>query len=832
MYLRRSVLYRILIACLGCALVFTAPTLAQGELAPPEITGEVVYVPFSVTIALDGDLSDWAGVPVQTVNRGTALSADPAENGAFDFRVAADTERFYIAMTMRDKTIVTGQHGRDYWNEDSLEFYLNLSGDLMRTGYGDGVFQININPGDIGLTDPAAVNATGVRAAASSVRAIVFATEDGWGFEAAVPLAPWIIPAHGVEIGFQAHANGSSGGDRNVKLIWSLADTNDQSWTNPSVFGRALFFEIGREDIPQPSARVEVALEPPPILAINQVGYLPEAVKRAALVSDIDRRLAWSLVDLETNQMVAAGLTEPAFIDPATGHQLHVADFSAVTAPGRYTLRIDSVISPPFVIAEAAYNPLASDALWYFTLNRSGIELKADFAADWARPAGHLSDSAVTCYAGTDADGRRWDGCDYTLDASRGWYDAGDLGKYVVNGGITVWTLLNLYERQPDLFPDGSLRLPERGNGIPDLLDEVRWELEFMLGMQVPEGEPLAGMAHHKLHGLQWDDLPGVPPTTVDNNNPSEARYLMPPTTAATLNLAAAAAQCARVYRTWDAAFADRCLSAAERAWDAARAHPAEFIGNTPGNGGGNYGDVNVSDEFFWAAAELYVTTGEAEYVDALRESPYWEQFGPPGEPTSFYWAETAGLGTITLTTTSNDLTAEEIDHLRALIIEAADRYLAESATQGYRVPLDETGYWWGSNSMVLNNAIVLARAYDFTGDQEYLDGVLAALHYLLGHNGLGVSFIAGYGARPMQHPHHRFWANDPALGYPPPPPGALSGGPNAEPVDPPGMAPEILARPIPLRYVDDIESYSTNEVAINWNAPLAWIAAFLLNAA
>ncbi|MCQ3931413.1 MAG: hypothetical protein DPW16_13230 [Chloroflexi bacterium] len=228
-------------------------------LAPAEIPGEALYIPFPVAITLDGDLSDWAGVPVSVVDRGPSPSANPAENGSFTVAVAADGDNLYIAMTMPDQNIITGQHGSEYWNEDSLEFYLNLSGDLATRTYGDTIFQVNINAGNIGNTDPAAIIVSGVNGSKAPVQAFVFKTADGWGFEAQVALNGLITPSHGLEIGFQAHANGASSADRDVKLIWSNADKGDNSWQNPSVFGRGIFFEVGSTDIPTPAIPEEPA---------------------------------------------------------------------------------------------------------------------------------------------------------------------------------------------------------------------------------------------------------------------------------------------------------------------------------------------------------------------------------------------------------------------------------------------------------------------------------------------------------------------------------------------------------------------------------------------
>lgn len=249
---------------LFCLLLMPSapPTLFSQDdgdlLAPPEITGAAVYIPFPVNITVDGDLRDWTGVPMQVVDRGPYTSGDPTDNGSFTFAVAADATNFYITMSMPDKNIIGGQHGREFWNEDSLEFYFNVSGDLGSRIYKDGIFQVNINAGDLGNSDPTALTLTGVRSDTLSVQGLVFSTPDGWAFEALVPLeALGITPTHGLEIGFQAQANGATVKDRDSKLIWSLADTGDISWQNPGVFGRGLFFEIGRTDIPHMSVLVE-----------------------------------------------------------------------------------------------------------------------------------------------------------------------------------------------------------------------------------------------------------------------------------------------------------------------------------------------------------------------------------------------------------------------------------------------------------------------------------------------------------------------------------------------------------------------------------------------
>ena len=221
---------------------------SKTPLSPPEVTGNAVYIPFPVKITLDGKLDDWVGVPLTKVDRGPMTSQDPAEDGSFTFGVAADDSNLYVLMLVPDKNIVTHRHGTDFWNEDSGEFYVNQSGNLAAKQYGDGIYQVNINPGDLGKTDPGALTLTGINVKNSQAKGIVFKTPDGWGFEASVPLTQ--KPQHGGVIGFQAHLNGASQNDRNVKLIWSLADKSDSSYQNPSVFGEGIFFQVGRTDVP------------------------------------------------------------------------------------------------------------------------------------------------------------------------------------------------------------------------------------------------------------------------------------------------------------------------------------------------------------------------------------------------------------------------------------------------------------------------------------------------------------------------------------------------------------------------------------------------------
>jgi endoglucanase len=576
---------------------------------------------------------------------------------------------------------------------------------------------------------------------------------------------------------------------------------------------------------------VEAPPAPVPQILVNQVGYFPTLAKLAVLKSAEATPVGFELLDA-TGGVVFSGKTTVHGVDVASGDAVHQIDFSAYTRPGkRYKLRVAKEESHPFDIRWDLYNKLKYDALAYFYHNRSGIAIEMPYAGDskWTRPAGHVGDKSIPC--APDAN------CSYSLDVSGGWYDAGDHGKYVVNGGVSVFTLLDQYERAKFLgkssgdFADGRMNIPENKNGVPDILDEARWELEFELRMQVPEGQPLAGMAHHKIHDKEWTAL-----ATAPDKDPVP-RFLRPVSTAATLNLAANAAQCARIWKGIDAKFSSRCLAAAERAWAAAMAHPAMLAPASDTIGGGPYEDNDVSDEFYWAAAELFVTTGKDVYKAFVMSSPHYKLVSSAstagtGQGDAMTWQSTAALGTISLAVVPNALPASEAQALRSAIVKRADAYLAIQASEGYLVPFRPAevakGYPWGSNSSIANNAVVLGLAFDLTKDKKYLNGVVEAMDYLLGRNPLDQSFITGYGSRPLSNPHHRFWAHQANPAFPSAPPGVLSGGPNSGLQDPYVKA-AGLAGCAPMKcFVDNIEAWSANEITINWNAPLAWVAAFL----
>lgn len=576
-------------------------------------------------------------------------------------------------------------------------------------------------------------------------------------------------------------------------------------------------------------------------IRLTQVAVRPGRTIIGIVETDAVGPLRWQLVTAE-NEVLARGESEPQGLDKSSGSAVHRIEAGANAQRDRGIRLVVEGIgqSHPFDIADDAYTSLKYDALNYFYQNRTAEPILAQFAGgqEWDRPAGHPTE-VLSCFAGTDLNGVEWPGCDYTLDVAGGWYDAGDHSKYVVNSAVSVWTLQHAYETGARGFEDGRVAIPEAGNGMNDLLDEARENLDYMMSMQAPEGAraPVAlgdysddpskivpvvidvsGMAHHKSGDVRWAGFPMLPS---DNDIP---RVLHAPSVTATLGLAATTAQCARIYREIDTAYADECLTAARRAYRAAKRTPDAYSYNNF-TGTGPYDSVDPRGEFYWAAVELALTTGEQRYLDeALAARGRLSQYPLPGD-REVSWNDTQVLGTIALARFADDpaLRAEATAAVRA----TADAYLSQRAGEAYAIPFGKSTWSWGSMGELSNRGLLLGTAYDLTGDVQYRDGALDLLDYILGRNPMGVSYVSGYGENAMRAPHHRHWAGAQYDGFPLPPPGAISGGPNSRTID--GPVTKAIAEFCtgPTCWVDHTDGYEVNEVCINWQAAFFWLTSW-----
>jgi endoglucanase len=539
---------------------------------------------------------------------------------------------------------------------------------------------------------------------------------------------------------------------------------------------------------------------------INQLGFLPTAQKLAVVPGDAQSR--FSVVDAATGSQVLDGEMAAAATWDASGERVRIADFSALRTPGRYRIRVAGLPdSAPFSVAAGVYRDLNIAAIRSYTLNRAGIALTAAVAGPYARPLAH-PDASVLVHPSA-ASAKRPTGS--VIASPKGWYDAGDYNKYIVNSGISTYTLLAAYEHFPAWFDKLGLNLPESGNGLPDILNEVLWNLEWMATMQDPED----GGVYHKLTNKAFD--PFVMPEQART-----PRYVVQKTTTASLDFAAVMAVASRVLAPFDdrqPGRSARYLAAAEAAYRWAEAHPQVLYQQPADIATGTYDDKSADDEFAWAATELLIGTGNDRYR-ARAASAGTAQETAPG------WSNVGMLGCISLAERRNRVragggAAPACKQLPAV----ADMLAARWKGSPYRVSVARQEMGWGSNSVILNQAMMLLTAYRLDPRPDYLNAAQSALDYVLGRNGPGMSFVTGFGLRSPQHPHHRPSEAD---GIAAPIPGMLVGGPNPGQQDRAHCRAAYPSALPALSYLDDVCSYASNEVAINWNAPLVYVAAAL----
>ncbi len=542
-------------------------------------------------------------------------------------------------------------------------------------------------------------------------------------------------------------------------------------------------------------------------IQVNQVGFHPAAPKVAVVPTGAARDFA--VVPADGGEAVFTGTTGDADDWAFSSGEVALADFSGLQAPGLYRIEVEGVgESHIFEIGDSVYDALNDAAIKAYYFNRASTALPAQYAGDWARAAGH-PDTQVMIHASAASDSRP-EGT--IISSPKGWYDAGDYGKYIVNSGISTYTLLAALERDRERYTARELNIPESGNAVPDLLDEVMWNLDWMLTMQ----DPADGGVYHKLTTLNF--VGEVMPADTH-----EQRYVVQKGTAAALNFAAVMAVASRVVGEYEQAFPGRAaemLAAAERAWQWAQANPDLPYRQPDDVKTGGYGDGEFSDEFAWAAAEMFITTADPRY---------WEAVDFAGTQNAVpSWSQVSGLAWMSLAHHVDGLgDAANTALIGNRVVELADAVLATAENSAWGVPLQRSDFVWGSNSAVLNRAMMLLQAYDLSGKPEYVDGAQALLDWVLGRNPTGYSFVTGHGDKTPMHIHHRQSQADDVVD---PVPGFVAGGPQPGQQDKCEYPSKMPAE----SFVDHWCSYSTNEVTINWNAPLVYVTGVLesINAA
>jgi len=595
----------------------------------------------------------------------------------------------------------------------------------------------------------------------------------------------------------------------------------------------------------------------------NQIGYLPRWPKVAMLLGGEEHQQETAqLVDAENAHPVLSITPGRAYTDPQTGDRLRPLDFTAVTTPGRYYLRYQDSRSPTFQIGHDVYQEPLRLMLRSYYLQRCGVAID-DAETQVRHAACHLQDGTL---AHADASGAQ--------GASRptvgGWHDAGDYGKYVATAAVTLGRLLNLYERYPSMFPDRQLTIPESGNGVSDLLDEMRVEMEWLRSLQREDGA-----VYRKVSGMSW-------PKKATPDQDDQPRFVFGVSTPETAKFAAVAALSARIFQAIDLEFARACLAAAQRAWRYLALHPTMQVdwvdGDDQGSGKYLYSEVDQEaalltdrDDRLWAAVELFVTTQDEHFHRYIRaQIPHFSL-------TLFEWKDPSSLALLTYrnatvgwgkrgkgemakwvkkenlpfrlpdaqtprrsdsvspfplfavdpltslgrasqrTFKRNPMDSRNVRHIQTQIVRRADRALKTAKRSGYRIANDQ--FVWGSNKMTAEAGITLLHAYTLTGNPAYWRAAIDQVDYLFGRNHFALSFVSNVGERSVQHVCH-IPSRVAGITIP----GLLVGGPNAAAQC--GIAPKGRG---PLSYIDHEESYATNENAIDYNASLIALITMLV---
>lgn len=523
----------------------------------------------------------------------------------------------------------------------------------------------------------------------------------------------------------------------------------------------------------------------PPILT-NQVGFRINDKKTAVVREDGGDEFA--VHDAETDEVVFTGTLGDPIENTSANETDRIADFSDLADEGTYYITCgDLDASYPFVIAQNPYSELMNSAIRMFYLQRCGTEVVDD---TFGHKACH--DSYATLY-----------GTNETVYITGGWHDAGDYGRYTVAGAKAVADLMYAYLVNPDLFTD-SVGIPESGNGIPDILDETRYELEWMLQMQAPDGG-----VYHK---ITCATFPGYVMPEME----TKPLIVTPVSSTATADFCASMALAAEVYDAVDPKFAEDCRQAANRAWKYLEEHPDFNFKNPSDISTGDYGDKSDADERYWAACQMARMNNSTEgYLD-----------GSTTIKTGLDWATVGDYGNIALVsfgygpkppfTLEGDTSM--LPNAWAAMKKQADSFEKIVNSSPYGSPI--TKYAWGSNMTIANAGIMLAYGINEASELSKYDAANEVLNYLLGKNPLGTCFVTGFGTVSPEAPHHR-----PSMAMGEAQPGMLVGGVNSAKEDSAAKA-YCAGAPAAKCYVDNAESYSTNEITIYWNSPLIYLLA------
>ncbi len=528
---------------------------------------------------------------------------------------------------------------------------------------------------------------------------------------------------------------------------------------------------------------------------INQSGYITDGTKRAVLVNPAK---TFDILD-ENGTAVFSGKVKHFGNDEYSGDDVFTADFSEFASEGKFTLRTDSgETSEVFEINAKPYDKLFDDVSKAYYFLRCGCGLDEKYAGVYKHGKCHHTKAVL------------WEDNSVELEASGGWHDAGDYGRYVTPGAVAVAHILYGYLLYPKAFDNQSLNIPESANAMPDMLSECRYELEWIMKMQRADGG-----VYHKL------TTKGHAAFVMPEDDKGQL-YALPVSSIATADTAAVFALAYRVYKKYDSEFADKLLAAAEKSAEWLDANPEFLFDNPKECTTGGYGEWRDEDNRFWAYAELFAATGNEAYHDKMKSLLELEI-----QLTQLGYASVAGLGTLAYLTCGRESCEKDLlDIFTSAYVSEAEWLAFLADKNGYSAAMNLNHFGWGSNMNLMKHGMVFAIATTF-GKKDYTEYAQKQLDVLMGVNALGISYVTGNGYYRCNYPHLRPTATD---GIEECIPGMVIGGPNQNPVEPTARDYIPVGTPPMKSYVDREEFYSLNEITIYWNSPVVFTMAFLLS--
>lgn len=518
----------------------------------------------------------------------------------------------------------------------------------------------------------------------------------------------------------------------------------------------------------------------------NALGFLPAAEKQMTInLTDAEE---FRVRRADNDKVVYEGTLGEVLTQKDVNESVRIADFSELTREGKYYLEIPGVgRSRDFTIGQQAYNDAYATAMRAFYLWRCGTAIDHTYKG--------IRYQQEICHQGDGhEDHIGIEGGHH--DGTGGWHDAGDYGKYVVNAGITGFTLLWAWEQFAPALQNVTLGLPETAPGYPEFLKEIKWEIDWLLKMAYPDG---SGKVSHKLTALNFSDFYTMPQEDLQN------RYYTDWSSAATADYVALLAQASRAFAPYDAEYAAKCLEAAKVSYDFLSSYTGQKFLMQPQFTTGAYFTIDPDDRM-WAAAEMWESTGDERYLKEFEKMAEQQKYVVD---VNWDWDNMRNLGMFRYAVSERPGKNPEVEaKIKENIIAAADEIVATADADVYGRPLGGR-YYWGCNGTVGRQTLGLQVADILAPDAKYQAAALDAVAHLFGRNHYDRSYVTGIGFNPPLYPHDRRSAAD---GIQQPWPGYIVGGGHTA-----------------TDWIDDQDSYSHNEVAINWQAGLVFALAWFV---